>query len=135
MLQSFILLWLVLFNTVLAANLQISFNDLPSSNGKLLFLIFASEEGFPDNEKTSVKSISIPASEKSYALDLPAGEYAISVIHDENDNGSLDTFLGIPREAFGFSNNPRIFFGPPSFDRARFKLDENSKLAIEMKKI
>ena len=30
--------------------------------------------------------------------------------------------LGIPREGFAFSNNPRIWFGPPSFTAARFTL-------------
>jgi len=51
---------------------------------------------------------------------LPSGDYALSIIHDENANGKLDTFAGIPREGFGFSGNPRIRFGPPKFDEARF---------------
>ena len=36
---------------------------------------------------------------------LPHGVYAIKVYHDENENKELDTgFLGIPTEAYGFSN-------------------------------
>jgi uncharacterized protein (DUF2141 family) len=53
---------------------------------------------------------------------LPTGDYAIAVIHDENDNHKLDTLLGIPREGFGFSRNPAIGFGPPRFAAARFAL-------------
>jgi uncharacterized protein (DUF2141 family) len=49
---------------------------------------------------------------------LPSGTYALALIHDENGNGKLDTVMGIPREGFGFSNNPAIRFGPPSFKSA-----------------
>ena len=49
---------------------------------------------------------------------LPSGTYALALIHDENGNGKLDTMMGIPREGFGFSNNPAIRFGPPSFKSA-----------------
>lgn len=51
---------------------------------------------------------------------VPQGAYAISAMHDENGNGRLDTFLGIPREGFGFSRNPRVTFGPPRFEQVRF---------------
>ncbi len=49
---------------------------------------------------------------------LPSGTYALALIHDENGNGKLDTMMGIPKEGFGFSNNPAIRFGPPSFASA-----------------
>lgn len=51
---------------------------------------------------------------------LPSGSYAIALIHDENGNNKLDTSFGIPREGFGFSRNPVIRFGPPSFASAQF---------------
>ncbi len=54
--------------------------------------------------------------------DLPSGDYALAVIHDENANGRLDTMLGIPREGVGFSRNPPIRTGRPSFAQARFRL-------------
>ncbi|RYE01427.1 MAG: DUF2141 domain-containing protein, partial [Sphingomonadales bacterium] len=53
---------------------------------------------------------------------LTPGVYAISVIHDANSNAKLDTTMGIPREGFGFSRNPGIGFGPPSFAAVRFTL-------------
>lgn len=52
--------------------------------------------------------------------DLPTGDYAIALIHDENSNNKLDTAFGIPLEGFGFSRNPVIRFGPPSFAAAEF---------------
>ena len=49
------------------------------------------------------------------------GTYALAVIHDENDNRRLDRFMGIPREGFAFSRNPRMRMGPPTFEETRFE--------------
>ena len=53
---------------------------------------------------------------------LPVGTYAVLVLHDENANGKLDTMLGIPKEGFGFSGNPKIRMGPPKANLVRFDL-------------
>ncbi len=56
---------------------------------------------------------------------LPAGEYAVSIMHDSNANGKIDTnFMGIPKEGYGFSNNVMGSFGPPSFEKAKFTLPD-----------
>ena len=53
---------------------------------------------------------------------LPPGTYAAKVMHDENDNGKLDTnFMGMPIEGYGFSNNPQLL-RKPTFDEAKFDL-------------
>lgn len=65
--------------------------------------------------------MTVPATEQATFLgSLPPGEYGLAVIHDENGNGKLDTFAGIPREGVGFSRNPPIRFGAPSFRSALF---------------
>ena len=51
---------------------------------------------------------------------IPAGSYAIALLHDENGNGRADMALMIPREGFGFSRDAPVRFGPPSFARAAF---------------
>jgi uncharacterized protein (DUF2141 family) len=62
------------------------------------------------------------------------GSYALAVIHDENGNGRLDKFMGIPREGFGFSRNPRIRMGPPRFDEVRFDVaGANVRQVVRMK--
>ena len=61
-------------------------------------------------------------------LELAQGDYAISVFLDENRNNKLDTnILGIPKELFGFSNNPRILTGPPSFQESEITIDGSNK--------
>lgn len=53
---------------------------------------------------------------------VPAGTYGLLVIHDENNNGKLDMTFGIPREGFGFSNNPAMRPRAPRWDEIRFAL-------------
>ena len=54
---------------------------------------------------------------------LPPGRYAVAAFHDTDGNGDLTLWpIGLPREAYGFSNNARGRFGPPPFAQAAFDL-------------
>jgi uncharacterized protein (DUF2141 family) len=56
---------------------------------------------------------------------LPPGDYGISVFHDRNNNGKMDTNrIGIPSEGFAFGNNAMGLFGPPSFDKAKITIKD-----------
>lgn len=65
---------------------------------------------------------------------LPApGTYAIAVYHDINGNEKFDrNMLGLPSEAYGFSNNASTFFGLPSFSSVRIALPR-SDMTISVK--
>lgn len=63
--------------------------------------------------------------------EISPGKWAVRLYHDENDNGKLDTnFFGIPREGYGFSNNVEGSFGPPSFDRRLFEVQNDTTITI-----
>ena len=58
-------------------------------------------------------------------LQLPPGEYALSIFYDRNGNGEMDTnFIGIPKEPIAMSNNAKMKFGPPKYDDAVFTLSD-----------
>ena len=63
---------------------------------------------------------------------VPPGDYVLAVIHDENSNNKVDTFVGIPREGVGFSRNPAMTFGPPKYDAAKFHVG-NAPGALSVK--
>lgn len=65
--------------------------------------------------------------------DLPYGDYAAILFHDENANGMLDHRFGIPNEPMGFSNgwHLSLFSGMPTFKKLRFEFREN-KLRYEV---
>lgn len=64
---------------------------------------------------------------------LEYGEYAIRIFHDENENEKIDTnIFGIPTEDYGYSNDASSWFGPPSWEKAKFLFNQ-SDMTIEIK--
>lgn len=56
---------------------------------------------------------------------LPPGRYAIQAHHDRDGDGEIGrNMLGIPREGVGFSRNPAMRFGPPSFADAAIDVSD-----------
>ncbi len=105
-------------------SLDVSFTALRSTRGIMRVCLTADPAHFPDcsGDRHAVTR-SVPASEGVlHITGMAPGDYALSVIHDENGNAKLDTFAGIPKEGIGFSRNPRLMFGPPRFEAVRFTL-------------
>lgn len=66
--------------------------------------------------------------------DVPDGTYAISVMHDFNNNRELEkNMLGMPTEGFGFSNDAMGRFGPPDFKKASFEFSKQKEIVIKMR--
>tara|TARA_X000001036_G_scaffold47323_1_gene37858 strand:- start:100 stop:495 length:396 start_codon:yes stop_codon:yes gene_type:complete len=65
---------------------------------------------------------------------IEKGNYAVSVYHDENNSGILETggVFGIPLEPYGFSNNPNMTFGP-SYKKSVFKMASDKNISIKLK--
>jgi len=104
--------------------IDLSVDQVRSDKGELRVCLTFDPKNFPscvDDARAVTRSV--PASVRSVRIDgLPHGDYAVAIIHDENNNARLDTFMGIPREGFGFSRNPPLRFGAPRFAAARFTL-------------
>ncbi len=118
--------------------LNLNVANIKENKGVVRILIFSESEGFPEDVSQAVKSLSIPVSNFSASTqltDLPPGKYAISIFHDVDNDGKLkkNTF-GIPSEPYGFSNNPTLLFGAPSFSKCAFTLgSESKKIEISLK--
>ena len=118
--------------------LEIRITGLRSSKGKISVNLFNKEDGFPDDPLKSFgwKTISaLPDTVVIVFEDLPYGNYAVSVLHDENSNGKMEkNFLGIPREGFAFSNNYTPKIKSPDFSDAMVSLKQKV-LKTELKLI
>ena len=115
--------------------LEISLSGLRSANGEVRLCVWHGPAKFPDGECLG-QSVVVPAKTPlvSVAVPLQPGDYAVSLIHDENGNGKLDTgFLGIPKEGVGFSQNPKISFGPPTYVASKFDVAADKTESIRMK--
>ena len=117
-----------------AADLELSIVGADPASGQFLVSVFdRSETWMKAPVASQTLKVTSDGSSQS-ALKLPSGTYAIALIHDVNGNGKMDTnALGIPTEAFGFSNGARARFGPPPFGKAAFRLAESGgRLTISL---
>jgi uncharacterized protein (DUF2141 family) len=98
---------------------------LRSNKGEVLCSLFSSASDFPRRPQKGVAPAKGDISDHHAVCEfvgIPPGTYAVSLFHDENSNGKLDTnFMGIPREGVGASNNAKGHFGPPQFEAAAFR--------------
>ena len=77
--------------------------------------------------------VMVEAGTSTFEYELPAGQYVVGIFHDVNLNNKMDNnFLGLPKEQYGFSNNARALFGPPSFEDAAFELNGVTKQSIDL---
>ncbi|GAA4003290.1 DUF2141 domain-containing protein [Sphingomonas humi] len=107
------------------ADLQVQLSGLRSAKGTVYLCLSANPATYLKcKDDPSSVSRSIPAGSAG-RLDLgavKAGTYALLVVHDENRNGKLDMMFGIPREGFGFSNNPAMKPRAPKWEEIRFTM-------------
>ena len=69
----------------------------------------------------------------TYTFELPNGTYAIGIFVDTNYNNEMDrNFFGVPKEQYGFSNDAKGSFGPPSFKDASFTVAGDVALEINL---
>ena len=115
-------------------NLTVIISGLKNNKGDVRIGLFNSEESYK-GKKEKFKGAIIEIRNKKVKWEvknIPLGNYAIKTFHDENQDDDVDTKLGIPSEGFGFSNNPSILFGPPSYKKAKFIFNSDS-MKIEIK--
>ena len=112
-----------------AAGLDVTVAGLRSAKGAVRVCLTTRPDHFPNcQDDPAARRLTVAASGVGatgatlHFADLPSGDYALALIHDENGNARLDTFAGIPREGVGFSRNPRLMFGPPRFAAAEMAL-------------
>lgn len=120
------------------SRLDVALDHLRSAKGLVRVCLTADPANFPACvDDADAVTLSIPAAERRFSMaGLRPGAYALAVIHDENGNGKLDTFAGIPREGYGFSRNAPVRFGPPRFKAARFTIEgETASQQVTMRYI
>ena len=111
-------------------SLTIKVENLRNSKGVVQYAIYNKDGSIPDEkyERYFRKGIAEISKNKSTLTfnDLPAGKYAVSILHDENENGKIDKkfLVPLPNEGVGISNYKSIgLFNRPNFSKASFRVD------------
>ena len=137
----FILPFLITISHTYAATVIVKVNNI-EKKGEMHLAIYDDAEVFEndDGEKGgAAKGIiqgvieDVETGSVTYTFELPDGTYAIGIFVDKNYNNKMDRNLfGVPKEQFGFSNNAKGKFGPPSFEDASFTVSNDMKLEINL---
>jgi uncharacterized protein (DUF2141 family) len=118
-----IILFISLIISICAYTQQIEvlITGIPNNNGKIMLTLYKGETNFLKNAYREL-ALTINNDKAQGMIDnIPLGEYAIAVYHDENNNSKLDTyFIGIPKEKVAASNKAKGKNGPPKYQDAKF---------------
>ena len=118
--------------------IHVEISGLRSDKGQMLCALYSSAQAdaFPKNADKAVARLTAKIAERQAVCDFSGvapGTYAVSVVHDENSNGKLDTnFIGMPREGVGASNDAKGHMGPPRFSAASFRY-EGGRLDLKIR--
>ncbi len=106
--------------------LDITVKNIKELKGSIRVGLFSNQKDFL---KKAIEGRIVAVSESTLTVtfeNLRPGDYALSVIHDENNNGELDkNVIGIPKEGFAFGNNAMGKFGPPSFKKSMVRIEKD----------
>ncbi|MDO8453998.1 MAG: DUF2141 domain-containing protein [Sulfurimonas sp.] len=126
----------ILSKVLFCGEVNLEINNITSNCKTLRTGLYNTKESFSNVDKAYRGiNLKVETSKINHTFsNIPNGTYAIALFCDENQNGFLDkNFIGIPKEAYGFSNNPKVF-GKPNFEDTKFELNNNINLKIKVQK-
>ena len=112
-------------------------SELRNSTGVVLFVLYNKDGSIPDDKlKKYYRKEIAPIAKNSAALtfnNLPKGNYAVFILHDENQNNKIDKIFILPTEGVGFSNFQTInLTNRPTFSKASFQINEDLTKSIKI---
>jgi len=132
----FLIVSLLYLHLDLSAQLTTTITNIKEIKGNIEFGLYDDPEVFlSDTEQYKVLYIDVVSNTLIITIDsLPEGNYAISLMHDLNSDGEMESnFFHIPQEPYGFSNNYHPRFSKPDFEDCQFYYNgESLELTIEL---
>ncbi|MEO0031777.1 MAG: hypothetical protein RIS94_1535 [Pseudomonadota bacterium] len=112
-------------NAPMGTTVSINVSALRDASGFVRMCLTGNAALFPKkcDLDPAARKLSVKASDAGTVVfhDVPPGRYAIALLHDENGNGKMDwSFIGMPKEGFGFSRDAPVKLSAPKFDSAAF---------------
>ncbi|REG83428.1 DUF2141 domain-containing protein [Algoriphagus antarcticus] len=119
-----------------SGSIELVISEITSDDGVIQILIFSQKKGWPESPNDAWKMLTLPIENgiaKKTITNVPAGNYAITVFHDHDENGEIrKNKVGYPLNDFGFSNNPGLIFGAPSFEKCSKKVNPGKPTRFEI---
>ncbi len=120
-----ILLFLPSFTQQPVCDVTVVVTGLRNSKGQIMVSLNRGPKDFPDSNyflQNYYKDFKSPT-HTLLLKNVPYGNYAFSLLHDENLSGEMDfNWVGLPKEGFAFSGNYHVVFRSPKYEEANFKV-------------
>jgi uncharacterized protein (DUF2141 family) len=120
----------------LALDLTVELHGLQPHAGTVIVALYDQARNFPVPERRLAYQTLTPTDNMGQVVfhGLSSGRFAAVAYQDANSNGKLDkNFVGVPTEAYGFSNGARGRMGPPSFEAAAIEVTSDGKTDITLR--
>jgi uncharacterized protein (DUF2141 family) len=118
-------------------SLTVNVSHLRNNEGAVVFALYNRGDAFPDEHykkyfKKMIGKIQNRSSTVTFK-DLPAGKYAVNILHDEDGNEKIKKGFVLPKEGIGFSNYQSIGIGnKPNFKKASFEVDSDKTVSVKI---
>lgn len=113
-----------------ATALEIHIKGLRSADGLVTVTVYPDDPKRFLAPRSKLSRVRVPAAqpETTVCIEVPKpGVYAVATYHDEDGDTKFNkTFLGFPKEGYGFSRNPGGLIGIPSFSQVKFTAHEGA---------
>ena len=126
------LLLALALTSAFAHNVVVNIENITNTKGILQLKI----ESYNGSQLEKIKGVTLAPNKKGAThtfTNIQNGKYAISIYHDENNNKKLDkNFIGLPKEDYGFSNNPSSSLGAPKLEEKIFEVSKDVSLTVNL---
>lgn len=107
-------------------------DNLRNTDGSVVVSVYKDansfDEGIPEFRKTIDKKENMENGSFKAQVLLSPGVYGLVFLDDENNDGAMNnSFIGVPKEGFGFSNFYLSGFKKPKFSDFSFTLTEKTE--------
>lgn len=108
-------------------NITATVPNVSGTEGNVRFGLYSAETFMKSAPEFSVDAEIIDGKAIANFESVPAGTYAVLVMHDKNGNGKMDFDAnGMPQESYGSSGNT-MPYGPPLWEESKFEFNGEKK--------
>ena len=103
-----------------------------SNAGQAILFLYRPTDKVPKKPFLRVKAEIANMESVIPVKDLPYGDYAAIVVHDQNKNDIIDHKWGMPAEPLGYTNHWKLslFSGMPTFEKLRFRFSQSENTVL-----
>lgn len=124
-------------SAVAQGRVETEITNFENSKGSCQVCLFNDAASFTGEGGAPYRCVQVPVTGKKVQAvfeGVPAGTYALFVLHDANNNRRMDkNFMGIPREGYGASRNKLPFAAAPTFNDNKFTVQNHSAVRLSVR--